>query len=115
MGDEGGNRCKSTHSESTAPSDLVVCFMREVDTANAFVTELKDAVARRDCKRCATAKAGLHDAWTNAQGAITRLEQLSGHREIHARRLLEQSQSSARAVLDALWEFVRKPNVQSTE
>ena len=115
MGGEGGNRCKSTHSESTAPSDLVVCFMREVDTANAFVTELEDAVARKDRRRCAAAKAGLHDAWKNARGAITRLEQLSGHREVHARRLLEQSQSSARAALDALWEFVRKPNARPTE
>lgn len=110
MGGEGGHRCKSTHSESTAPSDLVVCFMREVDTANAYVIELQDAVARKDRRRCATAKAALHDAWTNAQGALTKLEQLSGHREVHARVLLEQSQASARRALDALWDFVRKPS-----
>lgn len=108
MGGEGGNRCKSTHSENTAPSDLVVCFLREVDTANAFVIELADAVARKDRRRCAAAKAGLHDAWKSARRAITRLEQLSGHSEPHARALLEQSQVSARPALDALWAFVRK-------
>jgi hypothetical protein len=108
MGGEAGNRCKSTHSESIAPSDLVVCFMREVDTANAYVIELQDAVARKDRRRCATTKAALHDAWTNAQGALTKLEQLSGHREVHARVLLEQSQASARPALDALWELVKK-------
>lgn len=108
MGDDSGTRCKSTYSEITTASDCVVCFMREVDTANAYVVDLRDAVARKDQKRCATIKAALHDAWTNARGSLTRLEQLSGQREVHARALLEQSEALARAVLDALWELVRK-------
>ena len=114
MGEQGGNRYKSIHGESTAPSDLVVCFLREVDTANAYVTELQDAVAREDRWRCAAVRVALHDAWMNAQRALTRLEQLSGHREVHARELLQQSQVAARAALDGLWALVTKSNARST-
>jgi hypothetical protein len=108
MGNDDGDRYKSTHSQTVAPSDLVACFLREVDTANAYVIDLGDAVARQDPRRCATIKAGLHNAWTEARGALTSLEQLSGQREVHARALLEQSEASARKTLDALWELVRK-------
>lgn len=108
MGNDNGDRCRSTQIETVAPSDLVNRILRGVDTANAYVIDLKDAVAREDRKRCATVKAALHDAWTEAQTALTRLEKLSGQHEVHARTLLEQSKASARATLDALWAFVRK-------
>jgi hypothetical protein len=108
MGNDNGDRCRSTFSQDISPSDVVACFLREVDTANAYVKDLGEAVARRDPRRCATLKAALHNAWTEARGALTRLEKMSGHREVHARALLEQSQASARMTLDALWEFVRQ-------
>src|SRR5690348_13147727 len=107
MGNDEGDRDKTTHTQRIAPSDLVVRFLREVDTANAYVIELTDAVARKDRKRCATLKAALHIAWTNARTAMAGLELQSGQREVHARTLLEQSEASARTTLDALWAFVR--------
>jgi hypothetical protein len=108
MGNDKGDRCKETYGQSIAPSDLVAWFLRDVDTANAYVSDLGEAVEHKDRKRCATIKAALHNAWTGARTALTKLEQISGRREVHARALLEQSESSARKILDALWEFVRK-------
>lgn len=108
MGNDNGVRCKSTHSETIAASELILCILREVDTANAYVSDLEAAVARQDRKGCATIKAALHTAWTAAQGALMKLERLSGQREVHARALIEQSEASARPILDALWAFVRK-------
>ena len=105
MGKDNGEGHKATHNQ-TRPSDLIACILREVDTANAFVTDLRDAVERKDKTRCAATKAALHVAWTEARGALTRLEQVSGHPEVHARELIEQSQTSARPVLDALYSFV---------
>jgi len=61
MGKDNGEGCKSTHNQTRA-SDLIACFLREVDTANAYVTDLRDAVARKDQTRCATTKAALHVA-----------------------------------------------------
>jgi hypothetical protein len=108
MGNDRRDRYRPTHSETLAASDLIACILREVDTANAHVSDLGDAVAREDRKRCATIKATLHTAWSNAHGALTKLEQLSGQREVHARALIEQSEASARPTLDALWAFVTK-------
>lgn len=107
MGNDNGDRCKSSKIESGEASGLVVCILREVDTANAYMVELRDAVSREDRQRIAVIKADLHAAWTNAQGAISKLEQLSKQCETVARAALLQSQESARHIFDELWRLVR--------
>lgn len=53
MGDGDGGRCKTSERDGRYASELVVCILREVDSANAYVVELGDAVDRKDRQRIA--------------------------------------------------------------
>jgi hypothetical protein len=106
MGNEGGDRGETRNGKEREASTIVACILREVDHANAYVVELREAVSCGDGLRAATVKAELDTAWKNAQSAIARLEQLSGRREIVARAALAQSQVSARGVSIELWKLV---------
>lgn len=110
MGNDNGDRCKTSERASRDPSELVSTILREVDAAHAYVVELANAVTRADRRRAATLRADVNTAWTNAGAAIARLEQLSGRREIVARAALEHSQTAARPVFAALWQLVMSGN-----
>ena len=106
MGDGDGGRCKTSERDGRYASELVVCILREVDSANAYVVELGDAVDRKDRQRIAELKTDLNAAWKNADAAIVKLEKLSGKCETVARAALAQSRASARGVSAELWKLV---------
>ena len=110
MGNDNRDHPELPADESRDPSALVASILREVDTANAYVVELQDAVSVKDRQRITAIKAELNQAWSSAQGAIAKLERLSGRREVVARAALQQSQESARATFDELWRLVRSAN-----
>lgn len=107
MGNDDGDHCSG---KTQRASDLVIRILREVDTADAYVLELRDAVSRQDRQQIPTLKAELNAAWKNAELAIGHLEQLSGHREVVARAALTQSQAKARSVSSELWKLVTSAN-----
>lgn len=107
MGNDDGDRCNGKRQRA---SDLVVCILREVDTADAFILELRDAVSRQDRQRIPVLKAELNTAWKKAETAIGNLEQISGRRETVARAALTQSQAKARSVSAELWKLVTSTN-----
>ena len=119
MGNDNGDRCKTSESKTHAASELVACILREVDTANAYVLELGDAVSRADRQRAATLKVEVDVAWKNAEAAIVGLERMSGRRETVARGALRQSQVSARSISTELWKLVTrgsgKPDLTTNE
>ena len=101
------DRCKESDSKTQQASDLVVCILREFDTATACVVELRDAVSREDRQRIGVLKADVNAAWKKAEAAIAKLERLSGRREVVARAALEHSQASARSVSTELCKLVK--------
>ena len=105
----GYSGCRGPHPAS----ELVACILREVDTANAYVLELGDAVSRADRQRAATLKVEVDVAWKNAEAAIVGLERLSGRRETVARAALQQSQVSARSISAELWKLVMNTSGKS--
>ena len=106
MGSDGGGRDKSTEITNGHTSELAASVLRGVDTATALIVALREAVSREDRQRIAVLKADLNSAWTGAQSAIDKLEQLSGRREIVARAALMQSQESARGICADVWKLV---------
>lgn len=110
MGNDDGDRC---NGEKQQASDLVIIILREVDTANAFALELRDAVSREDRQRIPVLKAKVNAAWKKAEAAIGNLERLSGRREVVARAALSHSQAMARTVSTELWKLVTGTNEKS--
>jgi hypothetical protein len=106
MGSGDGDRYTTLELKRYAASELVACILREVDAANAYVLELRDAVSRAERQRAATLRVDVDAAWNDAERVIARLERLSGRREQVARAVLLQSQTSARSALSELWLLV---------
>jgi hypothetical protein len=109
MGNDSSDRPKLP-GENRNPSTFVACILREVDTANAYIVELRDAISVRDRRRIATLKTELNQTWSSAQGAIANLERISGKHEVVARAALHQSQESARTTFAELWKLVTGSN-----
>lgn len=81
---------------------LVAEILRKVAAADAYAIDLRTAIAAGDSWRMATLRADLHTAWTDAQGALDRLEQMSERPEEFARELLRRSQQAVRDLLRML-------------
>lgn len=93
-------------------NDLVRLFLREIDTASAYIAKLCLATSRGDLARALAASLSLSQAWGRARTVIFALESASRRTEAFARDAVQHSIEAARGPLAQAWELLY-PNEQS--
>jgi hypothetical protein len=92
-------------SSARAP-ELVRLFLRQIDTASAYIAKLCQATSRGDLAAALAASLSLSQAWGRAKTAIFVLERESQSIEVFARDALQHSFDAARDPLAQAWELI---------
>jgi hypothetical protein len=100
-----GVRVVGSDSSARAP-ELVRLFLREIDTAAAYIVKLRHATSGGDLAGALGASLSLSQAWGRAKTAIFVLESQSQRSEVFARDALQHSFDAARDPLSQAWELL---------